>query len=181
MGAKITIDSATLMNKGFEVIEAVHLFDVSVEQVEVIVHRESIIHSMVEYIDNSIIAQMSVPDMRSCVQYAVSYPERGGTVIDELDLFSLGKLSFARPDVNTFTLLACAIDSIKAGGALPAVLNASNEIAVDAFLNGKIKFNEISNIVCRVVESMSYAAKAVSLGSILEFDREARDLTKSFL
>ena len=181
MGAKITIDSATLMNKGFEVIEAVHLFDVSVDQVEVVVHRESIIHSMVEYIDNSIIAQLSVPDMRSCVQYAVSYPERSISVIDELDLFSLGKLSFARPDMNTFTLLACAINSIKAGGALPAVLNASNEIAVDAFLNGKIKFYEISNIVCRVVESMSNASKADSLESILEFDKDARELTKSLL
>ena len=181
MGAKITIDSATLMNKGFEVIEAVHLFDVSVDQVEVVVHRESIIHSMVEYIDNSIIAQLSVPDMRSCVQYAVSYPERSISVIDELDLFSLGKLSFARPDMNTFTLLACAINSIKAGGALPAVLNASNEIAVDAFLNGKIKFYEISNIVCRVVESMSNASKADSLKSILEFDKDARELTKSLL
>ena len=181
MGAKITIDSATLMNKGFEVIEAVHLFDVSVDQVEVVVHRESIIHSMVEYIDNSIIAQLSVPDMRSCVQYAVSYPERSISVIDELDLFSLGKLSFARPDMNTFTLLACAINSIKAGGALPAVLNASNEIAVDAFLNGKIKFYEISNIVCCVVESMSNASKADSLESILEFDKDARELTKSLL
>ena len=181
MGAKITIDSATLMNKGFEVIEAVHLFDVSVDQVEVVVHRESIIHSMVEYIDNSIIAQLSVPDMRSCVQYAVSYPKRSISVIDELDLFSLGKLSFARPDMNTFTLLACAINSIKAGGALPAVLNASNEIAVDAFLNGKIKFYEISNIVCRVVESMSNASKADSLESILEFDKDARELTKSLL
>ena len=181
MGAKITIDSATLMNKGFEVIEAVHLFDVSVDQVEVVVHRESIIHSMVEYIDNSIIAQLSVPDMRSCVQYAVSYPERSISVIDELDLFSLGKLSFARPDMNTFTLLACAINSIKAGGALPAVLNASNEIAVDAFLNGKIKFYEISNIVCRVVESMSNASKADSLESILEFDKDAREMTKSLL
>ena len=181
MGAKITIDSATLMNKGFEVIEAVHLFDVSVDQIEVVVHRESIIHSMVEYIDNSIIAQLSVPDMRSCVQYAVTYPERNDPVIDELDLFSVGKLSFAKPDTNTFALLSCATKAIKAGGALPAVLNASNEIAVAAFLNEKIKFYEIADIVSRVVENMSYASKAESLSSILEYDKEARELTKSFL
>ena len=110
MGAKITIDSATLMNKGFEVIEAVHLFGVPAERIQVTVHRESIIHSMVEYIDNSVIAQMSVPDMRLCAQYAVTYPDRCEAVIDQLDLFSIAKLTFAKPDTETFSLLACAID-----------------------------------------------------------------------
>ena len=135
MGAKITIDSATLMNKGFEVIEAVHLFGVPADKIQVVVHRESIIHSMVEYIDNSVIAQMSVPDMRLCAQYAITYPERQRAVIDELDLFEVSRLTFAKPDTQTFSLLAYAIDCIGKGGALPAVLNAANEIAVADFLS----------------------------------------------
>jgi 1-deoxy-D-xylulose-5-phosphate reductoisomerase len=113
MGAKITVDSATLMNKGFEVIEAVHLFGVPARNVEVVVHSESIIHSMVEYIDNSVIAQMSVPDMRLCIQYAVTYPHRTEAAISELDLFSLSRLTFKRPDTDTFALLACAIYAIE--------------------------------------------------------------------
>ena len=133
MGPKITIDSASLMNKGFEVIEAVYLFGVRPEQVEVAVHRESIIHSAVEYIDNSVIAQMSVPDMRHCVQYALTYPERGEATTEELDLFSVGKLTFAKPDLEAFPLLGKAYEAIKLGGAVPAVLNAANEEAVFAF------------------------------------------------
>ena len=111
MGAKITVDSATLMNKGFEVIEAMHLFDVSAEQIDVVVHRESIIHSMVEYIDNSVIAQMSVPDMRACIQYAIYYPERNESVIDALDLTKIASLTFGTPDTQTFSLLAAAEES----------------------------------------------------------------------
>lgn len=181
MGAKITIDSATLMNKGFEVIEAVHLFGVSAEQIQVVVHRESIIHSMVEYIDNSIIAQMSVPDMRHCIQYAVSYPERSAAAVDELDLFKLGTLSFKKPDTQTFALLGCAIDSIKKGGALPAVLNAANEVAVWSFLDRKIPFYKISESVCEAVDRLSNAKDARTLDEILSFDREARIVTKKIL
>ena len=181
MGAKITVDSATLMNKGFEVIEAAHLFDVSSKNIEVVVHPESIIHSMVEYIDNSVIAQMSVPDMRLCVQYAVTYPQRGTAVIDELDLFSISKLTFKRPDTETFALLACAIKAIEDGGAIPAVLNAANEVAVSAFLQRKIGFYEITESVCRVVEELSSAKNATTLDAILDYDIAARELTKKVL
>ena len=181
MGAKITVDSATLMNKGFEVIEAVHLFGVSAQNVQVVVHRESIIHSMVEYIDNSIIAQMSVPDMRLCVQYAVTYPERENAAIKELDLFEVSKLTFQKPDTDTFRLLACAIDCIDKGGALPAVLNAANEVAVDAFLNNKIGFYDITEKVCEVVDNMQSASNATKLEDILAYDKEARIKAKKAL
>ena len=181
MGAKITIDSATLMNKGFEVIEAKHLFGVPSKNIEVVVHPESIIHSMVEYIDNSVIAQMSVPDMRLCVQYAVTYPQRGDAVINELDLFSVSKLTFKRPDTDTFALLACAIDAIEQGGALPAVLNAANEVAVKAFLDKKIGFYQITESVCEVADSLSSAKNANTLAAIIDYDRTARELTKKVL
>ncbi len=181
MGAKITIDSATLMNKGFEVIEAVHLFDVPADKIEVVVHRESIIHSMVEYIDNSIIAQMSVPDMRLCIQYAVTYPKRTPAAIEELDLCALSGLTFKHPDTETFVLLKCAIDAINKGGALPAALNASNEVAVSAFLNGKIGFYSIFESVSEVLSRLDYVSKIKTLDGILEIDREARALTKDIL
>ena len=181
MGPKITVDSATLMNKGFEVIEAVHLFGVAPEDVEVVIHRESIIHSMVEYIDNSIIAQLSVPDMRLCVQYALGYPERTNAVIDELDLTKLSGLHFAKPDMKTFSLLALAIETVKKGGALPAVLNAANEEAVSAFLSEKISFCSIIDAVSEAVEKLSSAAKAKELETILEYDREARVVTREII
>ena len=181
MGAKITIDSATLMNKGFEVIEAVHLFDVRPEQIQVVVHRESIIHSMVEYIDNSVIAQLSVPDMRLCAQYAMTYPNRTDAVIEELDLFQIAKLSFARPDMETFSLLRCALDCIEKGGALPAVLNASNEVAVAEFLKGNIPFYAITETVCEAVSMMEKKSCVHDLDGILLCDREARELTRQLL
>ncbi len=181
MGAKITIDSATLMNKGFEVIEAVHLFGVPASRIQVVVHRESIIHSMVEYIDNSIIAQMSVPDMRLCVQYAVTYPQRCKATIPELNLFDISALTFKAPDIDTFALLGCAVDAIGKGGALPAVLNAANEVAVAAFLNRKIPFYSITDSVCRVLEELDGAKNEHSLDGILSCDREARELTRQIL
>ena len=174
MGAKITIDSATLMNKGFEVIEAAHLFGVTADKIKVVVHRESIIHSMVEYIDNSIIAQLSVPDMRLCAQYAITYPDRYNAVIEELDLIKASKLTFAEPDTDTFSLLSCAVDCIRKGGALPAVLNAANEIAVAEFLKGKIGFYAITETVCSVVDSMQAASEVHTLEGIISCDREAR-------
>lgn len=174
MGAKITIDSATLMNKGFEVIEAVHLFGVPADKIEVVVHRESIIHSAVEYIDNSIIAQISVPDMRLCAQYALTYPDRCEAVIDALDFAALSKLTFAKPDMETFALLGSAIDAVGRGGALPAVLNAANEVAVAAFLDEKLSFYGITETVTEVVERLSAAAKASTLDEILAYDKEAR-------
>ena len=179
MGAKITIDSATLMNKGFEVIEAVHLFDVSPDKVEVVVHRESIIHSAVEYIDNSIIAQMSKPDMRHCVQYALTHPMRAEAVTEELDLFSVGKLTFARPDMDTFRLLPLAIKAIKMGGAVPGVLNAANEVAVAAFLNKKISFVGIFELVEKTVDKFSYSSSIHNIEDILKICQEAETFAKN--
>ena len=181
MGAKITIDSATLMNKGFEVIEAAHLFGVSSQNIEVVVHPESIIHSMVEYIDNSVIAQMSVPDMRLCIQYATTYPQRTQATINELDLFKISKFTFKKPDTEIFSLLKSAIDAIEMGGAVPAVLNAANEVAVSAFLERKIGFYDITESVCEVTSQLSSAKNATTLESILDYDRAARELTKSVL
>ena len=181
MGAKITVDSATLMNKGFEVIEAVHLFGVRPEQIEVVVHRESIIHSMVEYVDNSVIAQLSVPDMRLCVQYALTGPARTESPLDQLDLTSLGKLTFYKPDMDTFVLLPCAIRAIQIGGALPAVLNASNEVAVAHFLNHEMSFRQIFDTVTRVTEELSAAGQTHDLEGILAWDKEARALTEKYL
>ncbi len=181
MGAKITIDSATLMNKGFEVIEAVHLFGVPASRIKVVVHRESIIHSMVEYIDNSVIAQLSVPDMRLCAQYAITYPQRQPAVIDELDLFEISRLTFAEPDTDTFSLLAYARDCIEKGGALPAVLNAANEIAVAEFLKGNIGFYSITECVCSVVDGMQHAKNEHTLDGIIAADRAAREMAREIL
>ncbi len=177
MGAKITIDSASLMNKGFEVIEAVHLFGVKPEQIEVLVHRESIMHSAVEYIDNSVIAQLSVPDMRLCVQYALTHPQRAEAVIPQLDLTQVGKMTFAKPDTETFPLLALALRSVADGGAVPAVLNAANEIAVAAFLNRRIGFSDIFEVVGETVSALrSDAGHAATVEDIFEFDNRAREL-----
>ncbi len=181
MGAKITVDSATLMNKGFEVIEAVHLFGVKPDQIEVVVHRESIIHSMVEYVDNSVIAQLSVPDMRLCVQYALTGPVRTESPLDQLDLTALGKLTFYKPDMDTFVLLPCAIRAIRTGGALPAVLNASNEVAVAHFLNHEMSFRQIFDTVTRVTEELAAAGQTHDLEGILAWDKEARALTERYL
>lgn len=185
MGAKITVDSATLMNKGFELIEASHLFGVEMERISAVVHRESIIHSMVEYIDNSVIAQMSVPNMRSCIQYGIGAGARKGAVIEPLDLVKVGILSFYEPDTEAFPLLGCAISCGKAGGALPAILNAANEVAVDAFLKDEIPFGGIDRVVISTVEHYRSLSAVSSLEEILEADREARryarELTKGFL
>ena len=181
MGAKITIDSATLMNKGFEVIEAVHLFGVPADKIEVVVHRESIIHSAVEYIDNSIIAQISVPDMRLCAQYALTYPDRCEAIIDELDFSKLSKLTFAKPDTDTFALLSCAIDAVGRGGALPAVVNAANEVAVAAFLGEELSFYGITEVVTEVVDRLSAASAVSTLEEIIAYDREARAEAKKLI
>lgn len=181
MGAKITIDSATLMNKGFEIIEAAHLFGLNADQIDVLVHRESIIHSMVEYIDNSVIAQLSIPDMRHCVQYALDRADRTKGVIEPLDLAKISSLTFARPDRDAFPLLDLALYSLAQGGAVCAALNAANEIAVGAFLNEKIKFGQISDCVCHVVYSMTHAKDVHTLEGIFAIDREARELAKSYL
>ena len=181
MGAKITIDSSTLMNKGFEVIEAVHLFDVRPEQIEVLVHRESIMHSAIEYADNSVIAQMSVPDMRLCVQYALTHPRRTEAVIPQLDLTRVGKLTFAKPDLDTFVLLKLALESIARGGAVPAVLNAANEVAVDAFLHHRLSYTGIFDLVSETVERLPDAARISTVDDIFTFDGAARRLANEIL
>jgi 1-deoxy-D-xylulose-5-phosphate reductoisomerase len=147
MGKKITIDSATLMNKGLEVIEAYWLFNVPVEKIGVILHPQSIIHSMVRFIDGSVISQMSVPDMKGPISYALSYPERFGNVLPPLNLAEIGGLTFMEPDMEKYQSLSLTYEALRAGGTMPCVLNAANEIAVEAFLNGKISFTEISRVV----------------------------------
>lgn len=181
MGKKITVDSATLMNKGFEIIEAAHLFSVGADKIEVVVHRESILHSAVEYIDNAIIGEFSLPDMRSCVQYAVDYPERCEGVCSPLDLLKLGKMTFLPPDYEAFPLLSMAKRALSEGGAMAAVLNAADEIAVDAFLKEKISFSEISDTVISTYERMSDSKNARSLEEIINADKEARRITKDIL
>jgi len=174
MGKKITVDSATLMNKGFELIEAVHLFGVTPSQVEVVIHRESILHSAIEYIDNAIIGQLSVPDMRLAVQYAVDYPDRSRASVEPLDFFKLSRLTFAEPDYAAFRLLSLAKEAIADGGAMPAVMNAADEVAVAAFLDGKIGFTDISRAVIDTYREMSFARDIRDLDGIISADREAR-------
>ena len=181
MGKKITVDSATLMNKGFEVIEAAHLFGIAPEKIEVVVHRESILHSAVEYIDNSVIGEFSVPDMRMCVQYAVDYPERCPSASGELDLTALGRLTFYRPDTEAFPFLGLAKRLAAMGGAMPAVMNAADEEAVAAFLDGKLSFVGIYDTVCEVTQRLSDRRLERSLDGIIDSDREARALAREYI
>lgn len=173
MGKKITVDSATLMNKGFEVIEAYRLFGVGVDRIDVVVHFESIIHSFVEYIDNAVIAQLGVPDMRTCIQYALTYPDRLEGLEEQLDLAKVGKLTFAYPDKETFTLLPLAYEAVRKGGTYPAALNGANEEAVGLFLGGKIGFTDIFDLVSDALRSWK-DEKPLTLNNILEADRYSR-------
>lgn len=173
MGSRITIDSATMMNKGFEVIEAVHLFGVDIDSVEVVVHRESIIHSMVEYIDNAVIAEMGVPDMKLCIQYALTYPERVEGPVKSLDFSSLTSLSIGKPDNEAFPLLPFAYKAYKNGGVAPAMLNGADEAAVALFLQEKISFTDISRVVMKVTEEAPKIASP-TLYDIENADMEAR-------
>lgn len=173
MGAKITIDSATLMNKGLEVIEAHWLFNCSVEEIDIVVHPQSVVHSMVELIDGSIIAQLGVTDMRHAIQYALTYPDRRMSQLPPLDLASLSKLEFFAPDPEKFPCLKLAYWALRTGGTLPAVLNAANEVAVAAFLDEKIKFGDIPRLIesaCRAHE----VTAAVNLEAVLNADQWAR-------
>lgn len=175
MGAKITIDSATLMNKGLEVIEASWLFDVPDEKIDVLVHRESIIHSMIQLQDNSVIAQLGVADMRIPIQYALTYPERLVSPVKELDLSEIAALTFAKPDMDTFECLAICREALRRGGLLPAIANAANEAAVQLFLEGKITFLQIPALVGQAVGQSSAAHDTVTLDTILSADRETRE------
>jgi len=173
MGAKITIDSASLMNKALEVIEAHHLFSMPYEQIDVVVQRESIIHSMVEYIDNSVIAQLAMPDMRLPIQTALTCPKMAPAIIKPMDFLNLKSLTFAPPDRETFRTLDIGLAAGKAGGSMPTVLNAANEMAVDAFLNGHIAFLQIFDIIEGAVSSHKLI-KNPSLEEIINIDTEYR-------
>jgi 1-deoxy-D-xylulose-5-phosphate reductoisomerase len=169
------------MNKGFEVIEASHLFGVPGEKIDVIVHRESIIHSMVEFCDNSVIAQLSVPDMRLCVQYAIEMPHRYEAVIPKLNLASIGSMSFADPDLDTFIPLKLARESLQLGGAASAVLHSANEVAVEQFLKEKIRFIDIFDTLEYVCGEMKSASECVTLDSTLESVNIAASMAKEYL
>lgn len=173
MGAKITVDSATLMNKGLEVIEARWLFDIPPERIDVVIHPESIIHSMVEFSDGTIIAQLSRPDMKAPIAYALSYPERLSDIVEPLDFETLRTLTFEKPDRESFPCLDLAYSAIKDGGTMPAVLNAANEIAVDAFLKERIGFTDIPSIIERVIEKHQ-KMPCDTIEEVLEADAWAR-------
>ncbi len=174
MGNKVTIDSATMMNKGLELIEAMHLFGVSEDKIEVIIHRESIIHSMVVMEDNAVIGQMGVPDMRLCIQYALTYPERYPSLSEELDLARVGTLSFYAPDGDSFPLLPLARYAARRGGTAPAVMNGANEAAVELFLQGRLSFTGISDVVIKVTTEHTPLCDP-DIEQIETADREARD------
>ena len=180
MGAKVTIDSATMMNKGLEVMEASWLFDMPPEQIDVVVHRESIVHSMIEYQDNSVLAQLGVPDMRIPIQYALTYPRRLPSPVETLNLWKQKQLTFFEPDLETFRCLAVCIEALKRGGLAPAAANGANEKAVELFLLKKISFLEIAELVEAAVKNQSDAA-ADSLEAVLEADRSARNYVDSLI
>lgn len=175
MGKKITIDSATLMNKGLEVIEAHHLFGTEPSKIEVVVHPQSIIHSAVEFSDHSVIAQLGLPDMRLPIQYALFYPERISNSLDSLSLFDVGTITFEKPDTAVFKCLRLAFDALKAGGTMPAALNAANEAAVELFLNGKISFTDIGDINERAIEGHN-PIKADTIEAILETEVQIKNM-----
>lgn len=180
MGAKITIDSASMMNKGFEVIEAKWLFGVNPDKIEVVVHPQSIIHSMVQFADGTVKAQLGQPDMRMPIQYALSYPDRLHSDFDRLDFFTCGNLTFERPDTKKFRNLTFAFEAMKCGGNMPCILNAANEVVVSAFLHDRIGFLEMSNIIERVMNSAQFVRKP-SLDDYFETDRETRILTENII
>ena len=180
MGRKITIDSATLMNKALEIIEAKWLFDLRVEQIEVVIHPQSIIHSMVEFCDGSVIAQMGMPDMKVPIQYALTYPERSPLLVRALDLSSIGSLTFKKPDMEKFPALRLGYQAAKEGGTMGATLNAANEVAVQAFLDGQIKFTEIALYVEKVIDKHHFI-KNPCLEDILVADAWARQEVKKCL
>lgn len=173
MGKKISIDSATLMNKGLEVIEAKWLFDVNYDDIKVIVHPESIIHSMVEYNDGSIIAQLGTADMRLPIQYALNYPDRKTQIVDSLDFYKIKNLTFEEPDIKTFKALNLAYEAGKIGGLMPTILNGANEVCVDLFLKEKITFLQIADIIEETMDKL-YKEKEVTLENILEMDLKTR-------
>ena len=180
MGRKISIDSATLMNKGLEVIEACWLFDVEPDRVDVLIHPQSIVHALVEFRDRTLLAQMSMPDMRAPIAYALSWPERVETPIHGLELDRIGTLTFRKPDHDSFPCLSFAYEAIRAGGTVPAVMNAANEAAVHAFLNKRIGFNDIPSVIRRTVKEHT-ANTSPTLEEVLSADTWARGTAEAII
>jgi 1-deoxy-D-xylulose-5-phosphate reductoisomerase len=180
MGAKITIDSASLMNKGLEVIEAHWLFNAKPSQIDVVVHPQSIIHSMVEYIDGSVLAQLGNPDMRTPIAYALAYPNRIESGVASLNLLEIAKLEFEAPDKKRFPCLQLAYDALELGGTAPAILNAVNEVAVAAFLNNQCHFLEIANVIETALESIKMEPVS-SIEQLIAADNEARSFAQTCL
>jgi 1-deoxy-D-xylulose-5-phosphate reductoisomerase len=174
MGRKITIDSSTLMNKGLEVIEAKFLFDVKPEQIEIVVHPQSIVHSGIEFCDHSTIAQLGLPDMRVPIQFALFYPNRMDNNYKSLSLAEIGKLTFEKPNLDVFKCLSLALESLNVGGTLPTVLNAANEAAVELFLNGTIDFLDIGNLIEQIMEK-HVPVKIDSIDTVLEAEKWTRN------
>ncbi|MGD0226435.1 MAG: 1-deoxy-D-xylulose-5-phosphate reductoisomerase [Terriglobia bacterium] len=176
MGGRITIDSATLVNKGLEIIEAHWLFGAAPGQIDVVIHPESIIHSMVEFVDGSVVAQLGVPDMRIPIQYALTYPDRMPIAEEglQLDLISAGRLHFGKPDTKRFPSLDLAREALAQGGIMPCVLNAADEVAVEAFLNNRLRFSAIPRVIEEVMRQMDSYRRVHSMDDVLEGDREAR-------
>ena len=178
MGRKISVDSATMMNKGLEVIEASWLFELPPERIEVVIHPQSIVHSLVEYADGSVLAQLSNPDMRVPIAHALGFPERIASGAQPLDLALMKTLSFERPDAERFPCLRLAYEALRAGGTAPAVLNAANEVAVEAFLGGRVAFTSIAAVIEQTLERLP-AGPARELGAVLAADEQARRLARS--
>lgn len=178
MGAKITIDSATMMNKGFEVIEARWLFDIPTDKIEVIIHPQSIVHSMVQFCDGSIKAQLGQPDMRHPIQYALTFPDRLNAQVERANLADIHQLTFEKPDYEKFRNLRLAYDALRRGGNIPCILNAANEVAVDAFLKGKIGFFAMSDIIEQTISETAFISSP-TLDDYIATDREARARTSA--
>ena len=177
MGRKISVDSATMMNKGLELIEACLLFNMDPDQIQVVIHPQSIIHSMVDYVDGSVLAQMGNPDMRTPIAYAMAWPERFDSGVAPLNIFEVKHMDFEQPDLQRFPCLRLAYEAIKAGGIMPTILNAANEIAVEAFLNEQVRFTDIAKIIERTMAQFK-ADSADTLEHVLEADQQARDVAQ---
>ena len=180
MGRKISVDSATMMNKGLELIEACWLFDVPADVIEVVIHPQSVIHSMVDYVDGSVLAQMGNPDMRTPIAHALAWPERFDSGVPPLNIFDVGRMDFERPDLERFPCLRLAYEAITAGGIMPTVLNAANEIAVDAFLNEQIRFTDIPVVIERCLQKF-VVEEASSLDVVLATDLQAREISHEII
>ncbi|MGX5173397.1 1-deoxy-D-xylulose-5-phosphate reductoisomerase [Aliikangiella sp. IMCC44653] len=180
MGKKISVDSATMMNKGLEFIEACFLFDIAPENIQIVVHPQSIVHSMVAYIDGSVIAQLGQPDMRTPIAHTLAWPERINSGVSALDFFSMQDLSFEKPDFERFPCLQLAIQAIKSGGTAPAILNAANEVAVEAFLNREIAFTQIAKVIAKTLDLIP-VDKVNNLDCVLSADSQARQTARQII